>query len=59
VGVPQILDSHILGVLIFFQRMELQINNGRRRGRSFLDAVLAFAPRPAAPPMPSAGSLLA
>lgn len=43
-GVQQILDSHILGVLIFYQRMELQLNNGRRRGRSFLDGVLGFAP---------------
>jgi hypothetical protein len=46
-GVRRILDSHVLGVLIFFQRMEFQLNNGRRRGRSFLDGVLGFAPRPA------------
>ncbi len=58
-GLPQILDSHILGVLLFFQRMELQINNGRRRGRSFLDAVLAFAPRPAPAAPPPTGSLRA
>jgi hypothetical protein len=45
-GLQQILDSHVLGVLIFYQRMELQLNNGRRRGRSFLDGVLGFAPAP-------------
>lgn len=47
-GIPQILDSQILGMLIFYQRMELQLNNHRRRGRSFLDGVLSFAPRPEA-----------
>lgn len=45
-GLQQILDSHVLGVLIFYQRMELQLNNGRRRSRSFLDGVLGFAPAP-------------
>jgi hypothetical protein len=49
-GVHSILDSHILGVLVFFQRMELQLNNGRRRGRSFLDGVLGFAPLPSQQP---------
>ncbi len=53
-GVQSILDSHILGVLVFFQRMELQLNNGRRRGRSFLDGVLGFAPVPTQPPGPPA-----
>ena len=45
-GYAGILDSHVLGVLIFLQRMELQLNNGRRRGRSFLDAVRRFIPPP-------------
>ncbi len=48
-GYAGILDSHVLGVLLFFQRMELQVNNGRRRGRSFLDAVRRFVP----PPVPA------
>lgn len=30
-------DAQILGMLIFFQRTALQVNNGRRLGRSFLD----------------------
>ncbi len=47
-GIHSVLDSHVLGALIFFQRMELQLNNGRRRGRSFLDGVLSFAPQPIA-----------
>jgi len=45
-GYAGVLDSHILGVLIFLQRMELQLNNNRRRGRSFLDAVRRFIPPP-------------
>ncbi len=48
-GYAGILDSHVLGVLIFLQRMELQLNNNRRRGRSFLDAVRRFLP----PPVPA------
>lgn len=48
-GYTAILDSHVLGVLIFLQRMELQLNNHRRRGRSFLDAVRRFIP----PPVPA------
>ena len=48
-GYEGIRDSHILGVLLFLQRMELQVNNGRRRGRSFLDAVRRFIP----PPVPA------
>lgn len=36
-GVSTIRDSDVLGVLVFFQRLELQWNNGRRRGRAFLD----------------------
>lgn len=45
-GYPAVLDSHVLGVLVFLQRMELQLNNQRRRGRSFLDAVRHFIPPP-------------
>jgi hypothetical protein len=45
-GYTVVLDSHVLGVLIFLQRMELQLNNGRKRGRSFLDAVRHFMPPP-------------
>jgi hypothetical protein len=34
-----IRDSDVLGVLVFLQHLELQLNNGRRRGRAFLDAL--------------------
>ncbi len=36
-GSHSIRDSHVLGTLVFLQRLELQQNNGRRRGRAFLD----------------------
>ncbi len=36
-GVTTLRDSSVLGVLVFLQRVEYQYNNGRRRGRSFLN----------------------
>jgi hypothetical protein len=39
-GVVAVRDADILGVLVFFQHMELPLNNGRRRGRAFLDFLL-------------------
>jgi hypothetical protein len=47
-GLTTIRDAEILGVLVFLQRMERQFNNGRRRGRAFLDFLRRFLPsRPA------------
>lgn len=45
-GVTVIRDAEVLGVLVFFQRLELQHNNGRRKGRSFLDLLRGFLPPP-------------
>ena len=40
-------DADILGVLVFLQRMEIQHNNGRAKGRAFIDFVRGFfAPAP-------------
>ncbi len=36
-GINTVRDADILGVLVFLQRVELRLNNGRRRGRAFLD----------------------
>lgn len=36
-GVTRTRDVDVLGVLAFLQRIELDRNNGRRRGRAFLD----------------------
>jgi hypothetical protein len=37
-------DSDVLGVLAFLQRMEIQHNNGRRKGRAFIDFLCGFFP---------------
>lgn len=39
IGISRTRDADVLGVLIFLQRVERDRNNGRRRGRAFLDAV--------------------
>jgi len=36
-GIPTVRDADVLGVLVFLQRLELRFNNGRKRGRAFLD----------------------
>jgi hypothetical protein len=36
-GIEVTRDADVLGVLVFLQRIEYQINNGRQRGRAFLD----------------------
>ncbi|MEX2264124.1 MAG: hypothetical protein WD696_19380 [Bryobacteraceae bacterium] len=36
-GMSRLRDSDVLGVLAFLQRLEIDRNNGRRRGRAFLD----------------------
>lgn len=56
-GIHKTRDSTILGLLVFLQHFELSYNNGRRRGRAFLDALLDFYPA-AAEVEPSAGSSL-
>jgi hypothetical protein len=35
-GVHSIRDKDVMGVLVFWERMELQWNNGRRRSRAFI-----------------------
>ncbi len=36
-GMATLRDADVLGVLVFLRRMEWQHNNGRKRGRAFLD----------------------
>jgi hypothetical protein len=43
-GLQTLRDTDILGTLVFLQRLELQYNNGRRRGRAFLDFLRAYFP---------------
>jgi hypothetical protein len=51
-------DSQILGMLIFFQRTELQVNNGRRLGRAFLDLLRQNHEGAPPPPQPTSGPSL-
>lgn len=40
-GMHTIRDSEILGCLVFAQRLAVQYNNGRRRGKAFLHTLVA------------------
>ena len=43
-GPGPLKDSELLGVLIFIQRLGLQYNNGRVRGRRFYDFMMDHFP---------------
>ncbi len=45
-GVHSIRDQDVLGALVFWQRMEWQHNNGRRKGRAFIDSLVSLLPPP-------------
>jgi hypothetical protein len=45
-GVHSVRDKDVLGVLAFWERMELRANNGRRRGRAFIDSLISLMPAP-------------
>ena len=47
-GMSRTRDDDILGVLVYFQHFEIDRNNGRPRGRAFIDALRAFYPAPPA-----------
>jgi len=38
-GMTKIRDSDVLRVLVFLQRIEFTINNGRKKGRAFIDTM--------------------
>ena len=48
-GIHTIRDAEVLGLLAFLQRMELTQNNGRPRGRAFLDFLRSHFPQQAPP----------
>ena len=48
-GMHTLRDSSVLGALVFLQRLEMQYNNGRRRGKAFRDFLAAYLPERAAP----------
>lgn len=52
-------DTDVLGILVFLQRLEITRNNGRKRGRAFLDFMRGQLPGAAGQPVPAAaGSLI-
>jgi hypothetical protein len=52
-GLTKTRDADVLGLLVFLQHLALNCDNGRRRGRPFLDALREFHP---AAPEPSGSS---
>jgi len=53
-GMSKTRDVDLLGLLVFLQRLEFDRNNGRQRGRAFLDFLNSFylassVPTPVAP----------
>jgi len=57
-GISKTRDSAVLGLLVFLQRVELDRNNGRRRGRAFLDALRDLYASEAARATPPGSSLI-
>ena len=57
-GVSRTRDADVLGVLVFLQRVEFDRNNGRRRGRAFLDTLRQFYLLEEEPPSESSPSPL-
>jgi hypothetical protein len=46
-------DSDVLGILVFLHRIAFSQNNGRRRGRAFIDYLQGYLPKPQEPAAPS------
>ena len=57
-GMTRTRDADILGGLVFLQRLELDRNNGRRRGRAFLDFLRGHFPTASGQRAPAAASPL-
>lgn len=55
-GMARTRDTDVLAILVFLQRLELDRNNGRRRGRAFLDFLRGIYP--VLPGSPAGGSTL-
>jgi hypothetical protein len=57
-GLQTIRDAEILGVLAFLQRVEYQVNNGRKRGRAFIDFLAGQVPNIVPPAAPEGSRLV-
>lgn len=45
-GIETLRDRDVLATLVFLQRLEIQHNNGRTRGRAFFDFLRTYFPEP-------------
>jgi hypothetical protein len=57
-GIHKTLDATILRLLVFLQHFEISYNNGRRRGRAFLDALADLYVAGPVPEPPAPSSLI-
>jgi hypothetical protein len=57
-GMTRTRDADVLGLIVFLQRVELDRNNGRRRGRAFIDSLRRLYPASSSPAPPEAPSLI-
>jgi hypothetical protein len=57
-GMTRTRDTDAMGVLAFLQRMEIDRNNGRPRGRAFLDFLRQFFPQEPGEAVPTTSSLI-
>jgi len=57
-GMTRTRDSDVLGLIVFLQRIEFDRNNGRRRGRAFLDSMRVFHQVPPTAPVARSSLIL-
>jgi hypothetical protein len=57
-GVTRTRDADVLGLVVFLQRIELDRNNGRSRGRAFLHSLQQHYAEAAGPPATERSSLI-
>lgn len=57
-SMTHVRDADILGLLVFLERLELDNNNGRKRGRAYLDFLSGFFPEQSAEPSSTGSSLI-
>jgi hypothetical protein len=57
-GMTRTRDLDVLGLIVFLQRLELDLNNGRRRGRVFIDYLRGFHQPAPEPPSEERSSLI-
>src|SRR5450755_733831 len=57
IGMSKTRDAHVLMLLVYLQRIELDRNNGKRKGRAFLGALQEYYSIPQ-PEVPAGSSLI-